>query len=221
MTSERATRSAKRSRKRKIQDMLSVAVTEESCVDIGATDGYEVLPNNTGSGLECVNNENEEGSGTGEGNETRMRNELEQKIKKLEEEKRLLQVENDALKTKVNILESESNNRNIHAIVEDILKPMFTSTQIDALINKRVVRKWSDEDITSALTLRSMSSKCYEYLRKKKGMPLPCKSTLNERAKNFACEPGVLHSVLSLMKSKSETFDKLERCATPNEVNKK
>lgn len=65
--------------------MLSVAVNEESCADVGPTDGYEILPNDTGSdgkssGLECVNNENEEGSGTRECNEAHMRNELEQKI---------------------------------------------------------------------------------------------------------------------------------------------
>lgn len=113
----------------------------------------------------------------------------------------------------MNVLECKSNNSDIHGIVEGVLKPMFTSSQIDALINKKGGRKWSDEDITSALTLRSMSPKFYEYLRKKKGMPLPCKSTLYERAKNFACEPGILHSVLSLMKSKSETLDELERLA--------
>lgn len=58
-----------------------------------------------------------------------------------------------------------------------------------------------------------MSSKCYEYLRKVKGIPLPCKSTLNGKARHFPCEPGILHSVLSLMKSKSETMTEMERVA--------
>lgn len=91
----------------------------------------------------------------------------------------------------------------VRCIIENILRPIFSKTQIAAIISKKYVRHWPDEDISTALTLRSMSPKCYEYLRTEKGIPLPCKSTLNERAKNFDCEPGILHSVLSLMKTKS------------------
>lgn len=133
------------------------------------------------------------------------------KIKQLEEENRKLQEENGALKASIS--DPEVNHSEVHDKIENILKPIFSKTQIDAIISKRSVRHWPDEDISAAFTLRSMSPKCYEYLRTKKGIPLPCKSTLNERAKNFACEPGILHSVLSLMKTKSDSFSSLEKLA--------
>lgn len=62
-------------------------------------------------------------------------------------------------------------------------------------------------------TLRSISSKCCDYLRNVKGIPLPCVSTLNEKVKNFPCEPGSLCYVLSLMKPKAETLNTVERVA--------
>ena len=64
---------------------------------------------------------------------------------------------------------------------------------------------------TSAITFRSISPKCYNYLRTKKGIPLPSKSTLNKRVQNLECEPGILHSVLTLMKAKADTLSTIER----------
>ena len=50
-------------------------------------------------------------------------------------------------------------------------------------------------------------------MRDIKGFPLPSVSTLNERARNFPCEPGVLASVLSLMKANGESLTVEERLA--------
>ena len=133
-----------------------------------------------------------------------------QKIQQLENENKDLKKQIGALKEK-NTSDPSVNESEVHCIIENILKPIFSKTQIDAIISKKYVRHWPDEDISTALTLRSMSPKCYEYLRTKKGIPLPCKSTLNERAKNFDCEPGILHSVLSLMKTKSDSVSPQER----------
>lgn len=92
--------------------------------------------------------------------------------------------------------------------VDNILKPFFTETQIDVIVNNRkTVKHWPKEDIASTMTLRSMSPKCYRYLKNVKGFPLPSESTFKDRAKNFTCEPGILSSVLQLRKSKSDTFD--------------
>ena len=96
---------------------------------------------------------------------------------------------------------------------ESILSPMFSKTQIKAIVTKERVSEWSNEDIASALTLRSLSPKCYKYLRVKKGFPLPCASTLKERSRKLCCEPGILASVISLLSAKVETFSQSERLA--------
>lgn len=49
------------------------------------------------------------------------------------------------------------------------LSGMFSSTQIDQILNRtKKVFKWSNEDIAAAISLRSVSSKAYCYLREKK-----------------------------------------------------
>lgn len=53
------------------------------------------------------------------------------------------------------------------------LSGIFTSTQINLILNKKKAYKWSDEDISSAISLRSISPKGYRYLREKKKYPLP------------------------------------------------
>lgn len=130
-------------------------------------------------------------------------------IKKLDEEVKHWRQQYFNLKEKLTrqTVDDEVNNK-----VETILKPFFSQTQIHAIVNKRkTVKQWSGEDISSAMTLRSLSPKCYRYLRDVKGFPLPSVSTLNDRARIFPCEPGLLQSVLSLMKSKSETVDSKEK----------
>lgn len=51
---------------------------------------------------------------------------------------------------------------------------VFTPTQIQLLLNpKKKTYKWTPEDISSAITLRSVSPKAYRFLRTKKNFPLP------------------------------------------------
>ncbi|CAL1680931.1 unnamed protein product [Lasius platythorax] len=76
--------------------------------------------------------------------------------------------------------------------------------------NSRI--KWSAEDITSAIALRSISPKAYRYLRNIKKMPLPCATTLNNWGATFSIPPGILTDVLHIMKEKEQnlcTEDKL------------
>ncbi|KAL4148064.1 hypothetical protein QTP88_002368 [Uroleucon formosanum] len=70
--------------------------------------------------------------------------------------------------------------------------------------NKAILYRWTPEDISSAITLRSISPKSYRYTIKKK-IPLRWVS-------NISIEEGILTSVLFLMKAKAEfmsTSDKL------------
>lgn len=50
----------------------------------------------------------------------------------------------------------------------EILSKLFTPTQIDLILHpKKKVYRWTAEDISSAITLRSTSPKAYRYLKKK------------------------------------------------------
>ena len=114
-----------------------------------------------------------------------------------------LQTEVQQWKEKYNDLKESISeqeiNKKVQRKVSDILQPFFSDTQINVIINnKKSVKHWPEEDIASAITLRSLSPKCYKYLKDVKGFPLPCISTLNARLREINCEPGLLSSVLSL-----------------------
>ncbi len=98
----------------------------------------------------------------------------------------------------------ESKTVNIPDQVKNILAPHFTSTQIDVLLRKRRPKKWSDDDIALALSLRSVSIKAYRFLRSRFNYPLPCLSTLNSWVSHFACEPGILSPVFKIMNEKAQ-----------------
>ena len=134
---------------------------------------------------------------------------LEARVKALEAENKVLRNKNNFLIENLSkLIEKETNDR-----TEKILSPFFSKTQIKAITSKKKVSEWSNDDIASAFTLRSLSTKCYRYLRTKKGYPLPCETTLKERAKQFYCEPGVLLSVITLLQAKGETLTQVERLA--------
>lgn len=74
-------------------------------------------------------------------------------------------------KHKIDLLNSES-------VFEDkfrsVLSKMFTPSQITVILkNPKKVHKWSNDDISYALTLRSISPKAYRFLRKSLEFPLP------------------------------------------------
>lgn len=54
------------------------------------------------------------------------------------------------------------------------LSNIFSSTQIKLLLYpKKKVYRWTPQDISSAISLRSVSPKAYRFLRLKKDFPLP------------------------------------------------
>lgn len=87
-----------------------------------------------------------------------------------------------------------------------LLKPFFTLTQINYFLNSnKKITKWSEDDICSAIALRSISPKAYKYLKYKKKIPLPCISTLNKWVKDIKVEPGILNVALRVMGCKELT----------------
>lgn len=64
---------------------------------------------------------------------------------------------------------------------------------------------WIAEDISSAIALKAVSGKAYDYLRIVKKIPLPCVQTLRNWSANFNVQHGLLEDVLQIMQRKGKT----------------
>lgn len=103
-------------------------------------------------------------------------NELKEVKNKLQNNILTLRKENEVLK---NIVSGIENNFELR--FHSLLSNLFTPTQIDMLLHPKLkAYKWTSDDISSAITLRSVSPKAYRYLRNKKCFPLPGRATNNE-----------------------------------------
>ncbi|KAK4298244.1 hypothetical protein Pmani_029402 [Petrolisthes manimaculis] len=94
--------------------------------------------------------------------------------------------------------------------MRDILSPFFSDTQISFFLTGESVRKWSDEDIAQALTLKSViSPNGYHYLREQLKLPMPSVSTLQRKIlRDLQKEKDDLESHLSAMATvQNETKD--------------
>ena len=87
----------------------------------------------------------------------------------------------------------------------------FTPTQIDCLIERKKKCHWTEEDIARGVTLRSISSKSYKYIRQHLNFPFPGDTTIYDWIKNINCEPGLQKSSLRLMKHKSKDMPLKDR----------
>ena len=106
------------------------------------------------------------------------------------------------------------------AIVHKVLKPFFTANQIDCYLNQEVdkktgevklyqrARKWSNEDLTLALTLKHLSPRAYRYLRAKKILPLPSAASIQQHFKSFQIQEGYFGSVDCLLRLMAKVMDK-------------
>lgn len=89
-----------------------------------------------------------------------------------------------------NTLPTQTQRRKI---VEEVLEPFFSKSQIDCFLKgdwKRV-KKWTQRDIELAISIRTLSSKTYKLLRKKKIVPLPGLSTLRRYFQEFQIREGI------------------------------
>lgn len=71
------------------------------------------------------------------------------------------------------------------------------------------MNKGKEDAIGRAITLRSLSPKTYKW--EKYTLPLPSMTTLNRWAAKLNAEPGILNSILSLLGSKSDSMQEIER----------
>ncbi|XP_071525284.1 transposable element P transposase [Panulirus ornatus] len=93
-------------------------------------------------------------------------------------------------------------------------RSLLSDSQVLHASDGKPVKRWNEEDISRALTLRSLSPKAYRFLREKWRLPLPSASTLNRWVAKLEVEPGILWSVINLLKCKSESMTEQDRvCA--------
>lgn len=86
--------------------------------------------------------------------------------------KNIIRIQNEKIEYYKHFVNLE--NQRFESRFSDILSKFFTSTQINQILHpSKKVSKWLPEDISSAITLRSISPKAYRYLRNKKQYPLP------------------------------------------------
>ena len=142
---------------------------------------------------------------------------LKERIRQLECTVSKLATENEQIQNSAKILRKELtslkkfSHREVEAKVTSILAEYFTPGQIRCILNKDKKIQWSQEDIAAAISLKSAGSKAYRYLRYKLKYPLPHISTLRKWATSFDCGPGILHSVLSLMKAQAKSLTDIQK----------
>lgn len=93
-------------------------------------------------------------------------------------------------------------------VLENAVGSIFSVKQI-AYLKKCIAQGkgrviWEKEDLASALTLFSMSPRIYEFLRKKKGLPLPSPTTVRRFMAQFPVEPGLQKSVFTTLQAQGE-----------------
>ena len=76
---------------------------------------------------------------------------------------------------------------------------IFSPKQIERLKQKTSMVHWTDDDISKAIALDSISSKAYNYLRDIMKYPFPSRSTIKRWLTQIQIRPGILQSVLNLL----------------------
>ena len=152
--SERADRSSKRESKRKLEDMLSnidnYSIETSASKSTQSDEIAELKVENSRiskerdellqrvSDLDSLNKEKDK------------------KIRDLENTINCLQMEKEKNDSHKHIVE---NHIKLHEKIEELFKHLFSKIQISVIINKRSPKVWTQEDISEALTLRSLSSR--------------------------------------------------------------
>jgi len=127
--------------------------------------------------------------------------------------KRILEFETDLQRNDKIIEDMKKDTENYgQRIASDILRTVFTPGQVKRLmtpIQKRI--KWTTEDISSAIALKSKSGRAYKYLREVTKIPFPCDSTLRNWSYNFTVKPEILYNILEIMKKKGEKLSIVDK----------
>ena len=95
----------------------------------------------------------------------------------------------------------------------DLLAGYFSPGQVKCIVEQKRRVRWCEADLKMALTLRHLSRKTYNYLRRFMKIPLPAPSTLSSWSRAFKCYPGVLGDVIEFLRGFLSTFSCMNKLA--------
>ena len=133
---------------------------------------------------------------------------LKLKLKRAVKEKKQLRTNFKSKKQPIQLTKNDKGK-----IVREYLGPYWSNAQISAILRKswKAVRNWKQEDFEFALTLRLLSRKSYNHLRKTKCLPLPSLSTLQRYFRDFQITEGLFDSVMAVLKIHAQTLTPKEK----------
>ena len=112
----------------------------------------------------------------------------------------------NSLNCKLNQTKSEQNST-----VSKALNGLFTPNQVKAIVTQNQISSWKEEDISKAVTLKSLSPKAFRFIREIWKIPLPSSATISRWVSKLPVEPGLLHPVIRLLKDKASTMAENDR----------
>jgi len=97
--------------------------------------------------------------------------------------------------------EKSEVKKQVQRKIQQTVGKIFTPNQLKLLKNSKSKTHWKEEDVSKALCLRAKSPAAYEFVRSCWKIPLPCTSTLKTWITKIKFSPGLLNSVLNLLKT--------------------
>ncbi len=117
-------------------------------------------------------------------------------IKTLRKRIKALQMQLDREKRKKNPQKCLSAREKKLVAQQVLSKTPLTQQQIKMFLTGSKKTHWQPEDIVVGLTLRALSRKSYEFLRRKGILPLPSLTTIRRYIRSFECKPGIQQNIL-------------------------
>jgi len=125
-----------------------------------------------------------------------LKNQLETLVKELNQQIVSLERENSRLHKE---LDACNENLTIYkTVINKILTPLQTRIMVEGM--KRA--NWTEVEMAKAILLKKVSSKAYDLVRTQWNIPLPCDSLIRKWCSEIDFQPGILHSILRLLKEK-------------------
>jgi len=100
--------------------------------------------------------------------------------------------------------------------MQDKLTLFFTPEQIELFLNLTQKIRWTKEDIEAAISLKSVLSKAYKYLRKTK--QFPATSTLRKWIADFNIDKGILTDESAMTKKKNRSMTEMRGAFYSDEI---
>ena len=120
-----------------------------------------------------------------------------QRAKKLREQNKTLRARNAALQAAVSQASAYESG------------PLSAAQRRAAARGRRV--RWSERDVGTALGLRCLSRRAYEYVKDSMKIPLPSLTTLSEWTHHFQMTPGVMESAMCVLEATVTGLDDMGR----------